>query len=175
MSAYEPPRLLQQLREDVWHTYPLYETTLKKLSPPAKPNRTIEIARGIADYRIWNEALSHTLVPVAPALQEAAETFVKTLLDGMKKPGTAFTRMLSEADTQLKGKKKRKNSIFISVPVLILLAIIHSREELKDPSLNFETLRFWIEKYRGRMSDDYWKKCLKRPALKALIRAVSTK
>jgi hypothetical protein len=175
-TAFEPKRLRRQVWEEVWHDQPLYKATLKELRASArKPGQGSELTKGLEVHRISrSDALSHADPASRLALQKASAAFINVVSDGLAIPGTAFARALFKASTQLKEKPEPIGHI--SVPELILFAIIHSREELQEACLNWDTLRIRIERYRGkRLDDTYWRKCLKRPALQNLISAISKK
>ena len=169
-AVYEPKRLLQQLREGGWPHQPLYKKTLKELQALARdPSPISEIAKRLQAYRISHgDSLSHTDPVSRIALQKDNDAFLNEIANGLIKPGTAFARGLLKA-AQLNEKPKPVGHI--SVPVLILLAVIHSQEELQDTCLDLDALRNWIEEYQGRISDDYWRECQQMSALKTLLNA----
>jgi hypothetical protein len=171
-SAFNPEKLIKRFQTGEWDEHPLYRPLYEYILK--KQNDVIRKAEGL---RLWRDQMTRiTPYRCNPALKKRADIFYQEHINKLtdKKTCASYLRTLYRADHALRNSNIKWK---LSLPVLIILAVIHLREILRYQHLDTTLMRKCIidwqqangENKKCASDNSQWSRTLKQPEIVQLL------
>jgi len=158
-AAFYPQRIIAEILAGAW---PLYEEIFQR-AKATKRSRVLRLAEGLYAFQIRESASNRRNNPVAKNIETRAEAFLKENHKALGQNQKGYLRALSRAQALLDTGKWP-----ITLRGLIILAIIHLREEDPRPRIDLEKLRKIVTAHR-KVNESFWYRSLNHPDIVFLL------